>query len=376
MKFCLLANDFPPCSGGIETYFAGLLEALVPDDVLVIAPRVPGSRELDAGLAYAVERLRGLGPTLIPNASTVRKVAEVAASFRSEVVGVSSGWPLGLAIPSLRKLLRVPVIVWHHGAELAIPAAIPLLGSLLVRRLAVADVHLVVSEWTRDVTRRALGAKARIELLRYGVDVERFRPAESRTTREDERLRVLSLGRLVRRKGNDTLILAVAALVRRGVDLEVSIAGEGPDRRRLEGLVRETGVEGVVRFLGRVEDEQLAHVYQSHDVFVSPMRTRFGGLEAEGLGITLLEAQACGLPVVAGRSGGSAEAVVDGVTGYVVDGSDEMEVARALLRLAESAELRKRMGDEGRRLVVDRFSRRSMGAAFESVLAQCLGDEL
>lgn len=374
MKFCLLANDFPPGRGGIETYFAGLLEVLVPDDVIVIAPRVPGSRELDARLPYAVERLRGLGPSLVPTSSTVRKVAEVASTFGSEVVGVSSGWPLGLAIPSLRKLLGSPVIVWHHGAELAVPAAIPVFGSLFLRRLAAANLHLVVSEWTREVARRVLGAEARIEVLRYGIDVERFRPAGSQEAREEGRLRILSLGRLVRRKGNDTLVLAAAALVRRGVALEVSIAGEGPDRRRLERLVAEAGIQDAVRFLGRVPDEELARVYRSHDVFVSPMRTRFAGLEAEGLGITLLEAQACGLPVVAGRSGGSAEAVVDGVTGYLVDGSDEMDVARALLRLAESPELRKRMGEEGRRFVVERFSRRSMAAAFEAILADCVRD--
>jgi phosphatidylinositol alpha-1,6-mannosyltransferase len=190
-------------------------------------------------------------------------------------------------------------------------------------------------------------------MIPAAVDVARFRPldvAERGAARREigldpDRPLVLGVSRLVPRKGFDTLLAAVAALP---ADVQLAIAGAGRDRARLESRAARLGIAGRVRFLGRVPDSLLAPLYGCADVFAMLCRERWGGLEAEGFGIVFAEAAAAGLPVVAGRSGGSAEAVADGKTGFVVDPRDDVAARDALARLLEDAELRTVMGAAAR----------------------------
>jgi phosphatidylinositol alpha-1,6-mannosyltransferase len=189
------------------------------------------------------------------------------------------------------------------------------------------------------------------------VDVERFRPidAEARCSvraafgLDPGRPLVLGLSRLVPRKGFDVLIDAVALLQ---LPVQLVIAGAGRDRRRLEERAARLGLAPRVRFLGRVPAEQLPDVYRAGDVFSMMCRERWGGLEAEGFGIVFLEAAACGLPAVAGRSGGSHEAVVDGETGYVIDPGDVTTLAQALEELLVDPDRRDRLGAAARAFAV------------------------
>jgi phosphatidylinositol alpha-1,6-mannosyltransferase len=193
-----------------------------------------------------------------------------------------------------------------------------------------------------------------------GVDVDRFRPlapAARRSARESfgldpDRPLVLGVSRLVPRKGFDVLIDAVAGLP----DVQLAIAGAGRDRARLQRRARDQDLERRVRFLGRVrDDDTFPQLYASADVFAMPCRDRWGGLEAEGFGIVFLEAAAAGVPVVAGRSGGSHEAVLDGATGFVVDGR-ALDVRGALEALLADEEMRTRMGAAARARAVAEFS--------------------
>jgi phosphatidylinositol alpha-1,6-mannosyltransferase len=194
-----------------------------------------------------------------------------------------------------------------------------------------------------------------------GVDVDRFRPAtpeervktRARFGLDPDRPLVLGLSRLVPRKGFDVLIEAIARI---DVDVQVAIGGSGRDRERLERRVRQRRVEHKVTFLGRVPDEDLAALYGAADVFTMLCRAdRWGGLEAEGFGVVFLEAAGCAVPSIAGRGGGSHEAVADGVTGYVVPPRDVDAVRDALLRLLLDDELRRAMGEAARRRAVDSF---------------------
>jgi phosphatidyl-myo-inositol dimannoside synthase len=193
------------------------------------------------------------------------------------------------------------------------------------------------------------------------VDVDRFFPLTDERRRaaragfglpEDGRL-VVSLSRLVPRKGMDVLIEAAARLVPDRPDLVVAIGGSGRDRSRLEKLVARSGAP--VRLLGRVPDEDLPDLYGAADVFAMLCRNRWAGLEQEGFGMVFLEAAACGVPQVAGDSGGAAEAVEDGVTGLVVDHPDDpAAVTASLARLLDDEALRRSMGDAARsRAVAD-----------------------
>jgi phosphatidyl-myo-inositol dimannoside synthase len=194
-----------------------------------------------------------------------------------------------------------------------------------------------------------------------GVDVDRFRPltaeervaARARWGIDPERPMILGVSRLVPRKGFDVLLEASAAL---DESVQIVIAGAGRDRSRLERLARRHALAARARFLGRVPDADLPALYGCADVFAMCCRERWGGLEAEGFGIVFLEAAACGVPAVAGRSGGSHEAVSDGETGTVCPSRDVPATREALRRLLEDGALRRRMGDAARRRAVDQFS--------------------
>jgi phosphatidylinositol alpha-1,6-mannosyltransferase len=197
-----------------------------------------------------------------------------------------------------------------------------------------------------------------------GVDVDRFRPLTD-TERKDARQRfglpvdgevVVGVSRLVPRKGFDVLIQAAARLIGERADLTVAIGGSGRDRRRLERLARHT-TQAPVRLLGRVPDDVLPQLYGCADVFAMACRNRWFGLEQEGFGIVFLEAAAAGVPQVAGASGGSDEAVVDGETGVVVrDPRDPTAVAGGLRALFADAGRRREMGTAARRRAETEFS--------------------
>jgi phosphatidylinositol alpha-1,6-mannosyltransferase len=219
----------------------------------------------------------------------------------------------------------------------------------------------------------AAGAPLRGVLVPPGVDVERFRPiaaTDRGAVRETfgldpDRPLVLGVSRLVPRKGFDVLIDAVAGLP----DVQLALAGAGRDRRRLERRAVERGITDRVRFLGRVpDDESFPWLYACADVFAMPCRDRWGGLEAEGFGIVFLEAAAAGVPAVAGRSGGSHEAVVDGDTGFVVDGR-ALDVRGALAALLADDDLRERMGAAARARAVTEFSYDTLAARLAPVVA-------
>jgi phosphatidylinositol alpha-1,6-mannosyltransferase len=179
---------------------------------------------------------------------------------------------------------------------------------------------------------------------------------------------VLAVSRLVPRKGIDVLIRAMARLVPARPDAVLAVAGAGRDRQRLERLAAGSGV--AVRFLGEVSDEQLPALVGCADIFAIPCRSRWGGLEQEGFGIVFLEAAACGVPQVAGASGGSAEAVADGETGLVVERPDDpLSVEAALARLLDDPDLRRRMGSEARRRAEDRFDYDRLAGVLDQALS-------
>ena len=255
-------------------------------------------------------------------------------------------------------------MVVAHGAEVTIYGRAPVTGALARRVLRGAAGIVAAGRYPAREAERAARTELRGIIVPPGVDVERFRPlSEAGRAEEKRRIRaefgldpdaplVLGVSRLVPRKGFDVLIDAVAGLP--GVHL--AIAGAGRDRERLERRARDAGLGDRMRFLGRVpDDESFPRLYACADVFAAPCRDRWGGLEAEGFGIVFLEAAAAGVPQVAGRSGGSHEAVVDGETGFVVE-SRAVDVRAALDRILRDDSLRVAMGEAARRRAVAEFA--------------------
>jgi phosphatidylinositol alpha-1,6-mannosyltransferase len=263
--------------------------------------------------------------------------------------------------------LGLPWVACAHGAELVLPARVPGARQLYARVLRRADRLYAVSNYTAEVLRALVGTRGpqgegerqraggrgpTVALLRNGVDLDRFHPEVDTTAVRDRHdlggtPTIVAIGRFVPRKGQDVLIAALPQVRAAVPGTRLLLVGTGRDRRRLERLARRHCPDGVV-FAGRVPWDELPAHHRVGTVFAHPNRSRWGGLEQEGFGVVFLEAQACGVPVVAGRSGGSPEALVDGRTGVLVEGRDRTAVADALVGLLTDGDRRRAMGVAGR----------------------------
>jgi phosphatidylinositol alpha-1,6-mannosyltransferase len=355
MKHILVTNDFPPKLGGIQTYLWELWRRLDPFSFTVLTTPYDGADEWDAAQPFAVERTEA--KVLLPTPSLVRRVDELAERTGAGLVLLDPALPVGLIGPHL----ATPYGVVLHGAEVTVPGRLPGGRAALVRVLKGAQEVIAAGGYPAAEAERAVKGPLPVTIVPPGVDVDRFVPLTDEQRRaararfglpEDGRL-VVSLSRLVPRKGMDVLIEAAARLAPDRPDLVVAIGGSGRDRNRLEKLVARSGAP--VRLLGRVPDEELPELYGAADVFAMLCRNRWAGLEQEGFGMVFLEAAACGVPQVAGDSGGAAEAVEHGETGLVVDHPDDpAAVAASLVRLLDDDGLRRSMGDAARtRAVAD-----------------------
>jgi phosphatidylinositol alpha-1,6-mannosyltransferase len=362
----LATNDFPPKIGGIQTYLYELWRRLPPEQATVLTTRYEGDAAWDAEQSFRV--VRTPERLLLPTAGLAKRIDALAREVDARVVFLDPMLPLGLVGPRLR---HAPYVVVAHGAEVTVYGRIPGTGALGRRVLRGAAGVVAAGDYPAAVANRV--ARQALPTLRVppGVDPTRFRPigaAERRAVRErfgldpDAPL-VLGCSRLVPRKGFDVLLDAVA-----GLDgVQVAIAGAGRDHDRLAKRAAPLGSRA--KLLGRVADADLPALYGAADVFAMLCRDRWGGLEAEGFGIVFLEAAACAVPAIAGRSGGAHEAVLDGTTGLVVEPRDVAAVRGALERLLGDDELRAAMGTAGRARVEAEFSYDALAARLAPLAA-------
>jgi phosphatidylinositol alpha-1,6-mannosyltransferase len=377
MAHLLVTNDFPPKIGGIQSYLHELWRRLPPAETTVFTTAHRGAAAWDAAQPFRVVRARA--PFLAPTPRLARRIDALAREVGAGIVLIDPAWPLGALGPRLER----PFGLVLHGAEVTVPARLPGVQLQLRRSMRAASLVVAAGRYPAEQGRFSAGRALDAVVIEPGVDVGRFRPLAAperaavrrRLGIADDQVVVLGVSRLVRRKGFDVLVRAAADLAADEPDLPftVLIAGDGRDRRRLSGLAEPTG--GLVRLLGRVGDDELPEVYGAADVFAMLCRDRWAGLEQEGFGIVFLEAAAAGVPAVAGASGGSAEAVVDGETGLVVDDARSVEDVRtALERLVTDAARRARMGAAARRRAVADFSydalARRLHAAIDDAVAR------
>ncbi len=354
MTNLLVTNDFPPKVGGIQTYLWELWRR-VPGSVVLTASSHPDALEFDRAQALRVERSRSR--VLWPTRALARRIDELAREVEPSVWFVDPVLPTGLVV---RRARPRPVYAVVHGAEVTTPGRTPGSRALVRGVLRAVDGVVAAGGYPGRIASEVAGRPLDTHVVPPGVDVERFAPSDG-ATRVVTRRRfglpvdapvVVGISRLVPRKGFDVLIDAVARLG--GVHL--ALGGDGRDRGRLGRRAAARGIADRVHFLGRIDDADLSAVYGCGDVFAMLCRDRWRGLEAEGFGIVFLEAQACGLPVVAGRSGGSHEAVADGESGFVVDPADVDAAHAALDRLLHDDAYRAEMGRRARDRAVREFS--------------------
>lgn len=365
-KTLIVTNDFPPRPGGIQAFLHNMALRLDPQRLVVYASTwkrtpegVEATRAFDAEQPFTVVRDRTT--MLLPTPGATRRAVGLLREHGCASVWFGAAAPLGLMAPALRAAGAERLVATTHGHE-AGWAQLPAARQLLRRIGDATDTITYLGEYTRSRIAPALtpGAAARMAQLPPGVDEKTFHPGSggdevrARLGLTDRPV-VVCVSRLVRRKGQDTLIRALPRILAAEPDTVLLIVGGGPYEKDLRRLAHETGVSSAVRFTGAVPWSELPAHYGAGDVFAMPCRTRRGGLDVEGLGIVYLEASATGLPVVAGDSGGAPDAVLDGETGWVVKGVAPEEAADRITVLLGDAELRRRMGERGREWVEEKW---------------------
>jgi phosphatidylinositol alpha-1,6-mannosyltransferase len=356
MKHLLVTNDFPPKIGGIQSLLWEWWRRLPSDSFAVLTSPYAGSEGFDAEQPFRIERTRE--PVLLPHPFMVQRINRLAREVGADFVVLDPAVPLGIVGPSL----ELPYMVVLHGAEVTVPGRLP--GSNLALRRVLKNARHVIAAggYPAAEARRVAGADLDITQIPPGVDTQRFVPlsdeqriaARSHFGVAHDAQLVVGLSRLVPRKGFDVLIEAASRLRDEFPKLTVLIGGSGRDADRLRGVIDKH--RAPARLVGRVPNEDLAILYGCADVSAMLCRSRWGGLEQEGFGIVFAEAASCGVPQLAGESGGAAEAVDDGVTGLVVKRPDNVDdVASALRELLSSEDRRRAMGRASRERAVAEF---------------------
>jgi phosphatidylinositol alpha-1,6-mannosyltransferase len=366
-----VTNDFPPRSGGIEQMVSHLVGQLPAGSVRVLAS--PGGRATaaldaahDAALPYRVDRVQRR--PLLPNPLLLRTIRRAAAEHRADVVVFGSAWPLA----EMAAHLDLPTLALTHGRE----AGMVRYGMApLIRRLGRGCTAMtLLSDYTAARLGPALDRCTALHRLPGGVDCRAFTPdgpdMRERCGLDRDTPVAVCISRLVPRKGQDVLVRTWPAIRRRVPDAHLLIVGTGPIEADLRRRVEDLPLEGAITFTGEVPWADLPAWYRTGDVFAMPCRTRLGGTDVEGLGLVFLEAQACGVPVVVGDSGGAPETVRDGTTGIVVDGRDDGAVVGAVAGLLGDPPRRARMGIAARAHAVDRWDWAVIGAHLAEVLAR------
>ena len=369
----VVTNDFPPRTGGIESFVLAMVSRLEPGSVVVHTARQPGDAAFDAALPFPV--YRDPLPLLIPTPAVTRRAADLVRAERCTSVWFGAAAPLGLLAPALRAAGVRRTVATSHGHEVWWAAA-PGTRAALRRIGDTNDVVTYLGAYTRERIARALSpaSAARMVQLTPGVDDAAFRPgAGGGAVRAayglGERPVVVCVSRLVARKGQDTLVRALPLIRSQVQDAALLVVGGGPRLPALRRAVADLGLGHSVVFTGAKPWPELPPYYAAGDVFAMPTRTRRGGLEVEGLGIVYLEASATGLPVVAGDSGGAPDAVLQGETGYVVDGRSVPDVAGRITLLLLDHALAAGMGERGRRWVEQRWRWDDLARRLAALLA-------
>ena len=373
-KILLVTNDLGPRSGGIETFILGLLEQLDGSDIAIYTSAQVGDTEFDQGLKnkYGLVVYRDRAKILLPTPRIIRTAKRIMRTHNSTTIWFGASAPLGLMAPSLRKAGAKRIVALTHGHEVWW-AKVPLFNLALRRIGNSCDVLTYLGEYTKSAIAKSVGKSVELVQIAPGISTDFFTPGPKpedliKKYNIGTRPTLICVGRLVHRKGQDKLIMAMPRIKEAVPDALLLIVGSGPRESYLRKEIAKLKLTKDVLLLGRITYDQLPRHIRLGDVFVSPSRSRLAGLEVEGLGIVYLEAGSCGLPVIAGDSGGAPDAVQIDKTGLVVDGTDVNEIANACIKLLLDKKLAEDFGANARTWAVEYWNWNLWGAKFAKVL--------
>ena len=371
-----ITNDFGPRAGGIETFVHGLIERLPKGSVIVYTSAQPNAAEFDAKWLenFGVEVIRDHSKILLPTPSVIKSCQKIISNRKLSKVAFGAAAPLGVMARAMRRAGAQTIVALTHGHEVWWSKVPPF--TLAIRYMSRnLDAIAYLGNYTKGEISKALRKSDVSKLVQIapGIDVEHFVPTDSSKLRAELGLTnksvIISVGRLVHRKGQDKLIASLPAIKAAVPNVHLVLVGVGPHQAYLEKLAVKLRVADCVTFIGRINYAELPKYICVGDIFAMPSRSRFFGLEVEGLGIVYLEASACGLPVVGGSSGGAPDAVLVGETGVVVDGTKTFEIAEACIELLNNLELCALMGANGRAWIIENWRWEIWAGKYAALLA-------
>ncbi len=362
-KILCITNDFGPRAGGIETFVIGLIERAPKGSVIVYTSSQEGAESYDQQwlVNFGVEVIRDRAKILLPTPRVAHNVNKLVRNRKIEKAFFGAAAPLAVLAKGLRRNGVRRIIALTHGHEVWWAKLRPF--SYAISFIGKHVDHLTyLGEFTRTEISKALTSKAKSSMVKIapGIDTDHFAPTSDGIQLRKElglesKSVIISVGRLVHRKGQDVLIQSLPEILKSVPSAHLVLVGEGPYRSHLEKLIAELQVTEYVTLIGRIQYRDLPRYFCVGDIFVMPSRSRLAGLEVEGLGIVYLEASACGLPVVAGQSGGAPDAVIEGVTGVTVDGTSVSQISAAVIAAFADPEKSKAMGEAGRKWIYDNW---------------------
>lgn len=362
MRLLLLTQDFPPKTGGIETYCFELAKRWNKSLSFfqVVAPSHKDAKKRDDKLPYPVRRIKSKD-SLLPISATLPMLSLMKTNQFDSVFHAQ--WQTLLASVISRKITGYPkqIFVAAHARELLLPPFAGSRGMLSKKLYAIrkdlfkaVDGFFPVSNYTAEILKNNGVSNEKIKVVHNGTDPDFFKPVPAeelihKHELEDKKI-IFSVCRLVERKGMDSVLLALKKLVKSQKDLVYLIGGTGPDKQRLQQMVADLDIQEHVQFLGRIPDDELPQYYSMADVFVMPARN--SPPDVEGFGIVFLEANACETPVIGTKTGGIPDAIVNGETGLIVEPDNTGQLVAALSKLINNPKMAHEMGKKGRERVL------------------------
>jgi len=373
-RILLLSGEFPPFAGGIANAAVNLARALVKEgcSVSVIAPAYGrNDKEFDRRETYRIYRLPLMRLRYVRMLPMAPVILAIAFKERPEFILAMRATREGVIALIVGKLLGIPYLVFAHGLEFARFSPNSLSWRICRQIYEQAGAILAISEPTQTILAERGFDRGKVHIVHLGVSDQIFEPVPSLTNWNGQSFKdrqvILSVSRLVERKGVDKVIEALPFVLERCPNALYVVVGDGPYRERLMQLAREKGVADKVLFAGRVPD--IRPFYRTCDVFVLPTREGRKG-DIEGLGLVYLEAAACGKPVVASLVGGVADAVVPNETALIVDPLDPQDIANAIVKVLTNKELARKLGEAGRERVLREFTYDKVAEKVLQIVAQ------
>lgn len=370
MKIAIPTADFPPIEGGISTVTVQVSRELAAQghEVIVVAPQIGNTKHFDASEPAAVVRYRGYGLGWLRYVPMAR-VAAPYIDAADCVVAINVAYGGVLARRS-----RKPYVVFAYGYEFLKFRRNWPIRRLLLRVYNDACRIVAISSFTRTALIDFGVAAEKIDVILPGAPTvsgvqNRLEPTQTGPHNGTGPI-ILAVGRFVPRKGHETLIRALPRVLDTFPDATLVLVGRGPRLHHAQALVHDLGMADRVQFLSNISEQALAEQYRKCDVFALPAGEEPGG-QVEGFGLVYVEANAYGKPVVAGRSGGTTDAVLHEETGLIVEPNDPDAVADALLRILSNPEFGRKLGENGLKRVQTELNWTCFTARLAEILEAC-----